>query len=624
MSQLLRHVAVYRQVGIQSCQLRAPTALYSARAARTSPARFYSTILTMAPPNQDSTATGSSSRGDGSSRKRRYPFPRGQNQNRNRRGPPTAHPSASASAPFTTSSFSSSPASGVAVAEAQPIAHAQQQPSATTATGAQSFASLAAFEVNPVLLDTIHNDLRLTTMTAVQAETLPSTLAGNDVLAQAKTGTGKTIAFLLPAINKLVSSPSAARGPPRHRPISLLVISPTRELATQIADEAQALLKRFPHFKVQSAVGGTNAKSGLNRVLNECDILVATPGRLLDFLGQEDGALRHKLQGVKTLVLDEADRLMDMGFLPDIEKVVRYLPEKVAANRQGMLFSATINPRVQQFARLVCSDSYKFICTIPKGTPQTHEHVPQGLIHVPTFSGLTTAVLGALRHEMNNIGKDKFKAIVFAPTAAQTDLYADVLAAFTDLPPVLKVHSRMTQSKRTKNTDQYRQSTSAVLVATDVVARGLDFPGVTAVFQVGMPSDKEAYIHRLGRTARAGAEGRGTLILAEPEIPFAKKNLSMVKFHDHEADLSAHGDVMRIMEKLDEDMKGKVYRAWLGYYKAQLKTMGWTPEVLVKQANILARDGLSCVDIPGVEKKTVGKMGLKGVPGLNITPSMGR
>lgn len=463
-------------------------------------------------------------------------------------------------------------------------------------------------------------------MTSVQAETLPSTLVGNDVLAQAKTGTGKTIAFLLPAINKLVSSTTAAAPlNPRQLPISLLVISPTRELATQIAAEAKALLARFPGFKVQSAVGGTNPRAGLDRILVEgCDVLVATPGRLLDFLGHEDGQVLRKMQGVQTLVLDEADRLMDMGFLPEIEKVVRYLPDKVVSKRQGMLFSATINPRVKQFAKLVCSDAYKFICTIPKGTPQTHEHVPQGLIHVPTFSGLTTAILGALRHEMNNIGKDKFKAIVFAPTAAQTDFYGAVLAKFNDLPSVSMVHSRLSQPKRTKNTDAFRKSTSAILVATDVVARGLDFPGVTAVFQVGMPSDKEAYIHRLGRTARAGAEGRGTLILAEPEIPFAKKNLSMVKFLDHSADLSAHDDVMGVASQLDDILKEKAYRAWLGYYKSHVKTMGWTPEKLVQEANLLATDGLRCSGIPGIEKKTVGKMGLRGVPGLNIQANLPR
>lgn len=538
--------------------------------------------------------------------------------NRNRRGGPAA-----SAAAFTTSSPSSTPVAGVAVA---PNASDSAQP-ASTSSSADSFASLSRFNVHPTLLQSIHDDLKLTTMTAVQAETLPITLAGDDVLAQAKTGTGKTIAFLLPAIQRLVTSRLPANVAHSQRPISLLVISPTRELATQIAEEAKALLTRFPQFKVVTAVGGVNPRACLNRVLGHCDILVATPGRVLDHLGQSDGALQGKLQGVKTFVLDEADRLMDMGFLPDIQKIVRYLPEKAATGRQGMLFSATINPRVQQFAKLVCADGYKFVNTIPAGTLGTHERVPQNLITVPTFSDLTTAVLGALRHEMAANGKATFKAIVFAPTAAQADFYADVLAQFNDLPTVLKVHSRMSQPRRTKNTEEYRKSANGVLVATDVIARGLDFPGVTTVFQVGLPSDKEAYIHRLGRTARAGAEGRGTLILAAPEAPFAKRTLSMVQFTDTPAELTpaAHADVMRVIStKVDLEPREKVYRAWMGFYKSHLKTLNWTPTELVHQANLLASQGLGCPETPSIEKTTVGKMGLKGVQGLNIVPNAPR
>lgn len=573
----------------------------------------------MAPPNQTSSHGGPGARDD-STRKRRYPFP----NKRNRRAPPNpANPnapvaaaaSASSSAPFTTSASFSLPASAAAAAAA--VATAASSSNSTFDN--DRFAELERLNLDPGLLNTIHLDLKLTTMTPVQAETLPSTLGGSDVLAQAKTGTGKTIAFLLPAIQKLVTSPASSTTiPSKFRPVSLLVISPTRELATQIAEEAKALLQRYPDYKVQVAVGGTNANAGLNRILAGCDILVATPGRMLDYLGQQDSRVRDKVQGVQTLVLDEADRLMDMGFLPDIQKIVRYLPSQAVAKRQGMLFSATINPRVQQFASLVLSDGYKFICTIPAGTPQTHEHVPQNLITVPEFSSLATAVLGALRREMQSIGADKFKAIVFAPTAAQTDFYADVLQKFSDLPNVLPVSSRMTQSRRTKNTDEYRKAKTAILVATDVVARGLDFPGVTTVFQVGLPADKEAYIHRLGRTARAGAEGRGTLVLAAAEAPFAKSTLKMVDFEDTPVDLSAHADVMRAVRAVDQDKKEKAYRAWLGYYKAHLKTLRWTPTTLVAQANLLAREGMGLDELPSLEKKTVGKMGLKGVPGLRI------
>lgn len=567
----------------------------------------------MTPPNQLPSNGGSSSRGD-PTRKRRNPFPSKRNR-----------PFARSFGDAATAQKAQGEGEGENIATASTTVQQPSKPSKSSNSTFDNdrFAELQRFNVHPNLLNTIHLDLKLTTMTAVQAETLPVTLTGSDVLAQAKTGTGKTIAFLLPAIQKLITSPASATSiHPRLRPVSLLVISPTRELATQIAQEAKALLKNSPGYMVEVAVGGTNARSGLNRVVNGCDILVATPGRLLDFLGQDDSKVRDKVQGVQTLVLDEADRLMDMGFLPDIQKIVRYLPNQAAANRQGMLFSATINPRVQQFASLVLADGYKFICTIPAGTPQTHEHVPQSLITVPKFSSLATAVLGALRHEMNAIGKDKFKAIVFAPTAAQTDFYAEVLGQFRDLPTVLPVSSRMTQSRRTKNTDDYRKAQSAILVATDVVARGLDFPGVTTVLQVGLPADKDAYIHRLGRTARAGAEGRGALVLAQAEVPFAKSTMKMVDFEDTPVDMSAHADVMAAVGGIEEDKRSKVYRAWLGFYKSHLKTLRWTPETLVAQANMLAKDGLGMSTIPGLERKTVGKMGLKGVPGLNITSSV--
>ncbi|KAJ4388238.1 hypothetical protein N0V93_008845 [Gnomoniopsis smithogilvyi] len=547
--------------------------------------------------------------GDGSSRKRQYPF---KNRNRGgRRGAPNAPAQSTATASSAFSTSAPSPASA--------------PPSVNPDPTAARFDELARFKIDRRLLDTVLVDMKMATMTPVQAETLPHTLTGSDVLAQAKTGTGKTIAFLLPAIQKLISNSARNATPRNGRPVSLLVISPTRELATQIGDEAKRLLQRFPnHNQVHIAVGGTNPKTALPRILSACDILVATPGRLLDYLGQPDGALRHKLQGLQTLVLDEADRLMDMGFLPDIRKVVSYLPAQASTGRTGMLFSATINDRVKQFAGLVLSDQYKFVSTIPAGEAQTHEHVPQCLIAVPTFADLAPALVGALRHEIAAVGNDTFKTIIFAPTAAQVDFYAEVLAHFPDLPSVVSLHSRISQSKRTATTERFRTAKSGILVATDVVARGLDFPGVTNVFQVGLPSEKEAYIHRLGRTARAGAEGRGTLVLASSEPEFARKTLSMIKFVDTTPDLVAQAEVQRIVKDMDPEKQAKTYRAWLGYYKTHMKLLGWTPAELVRQANTYARDGLGAISVPTVETRFVGKTGLKGVPGLNIVKTVPR
>jgi ATP-dependent RNA helicase MSS116 len=449
-------------------------------------------------------------------------------------------------------------------------------------------------------------------MTPVQAATLPLLLSGRDVLAQAKTGTGKTVAFLLPVIQKLVHNTDPTRR------TSLLVISPTRELAQQIAAEAKMLLQRFPGFKVCTAIGGTNMRAETSRMRAGCDILVATPGRLQDHLTQEDGVIRGMMQSLQSLVLDECDRLLDMGFLRDLKTIIGLLADKNTTKRQGMLFSATIAPHVQQFASLVLADGYQFISTIPKGEAQTHERVPQHVTIVPEFSDVAAGAVGAIRQEMARVGKANFKAIVFAPTAALVDFYADVLGEFRDLPPICALHSRMTQSKRTRVTDAYRTASNGILCATDVVARGIDFPAVSNVFQVGLPMDRESYIHRLGRTARAGADGHGTLILTSHEAFFPRNVLKELTLNETPADLSARAAVSAFTKRMDSDQQTKVYQAWLGYYKDARVKMKWSVSDLVQQANTFALKGLGTTGVPALQKKTVGKMGLKNVPGLNV------
>lgn len=468
--------------------------------------------------------------------------------------------------------------------------------------------------VHPIILQTITEDLKFDHMMPVQAATLHDLLAlRSDCLAQAKTGTGKTIAFLLPAIQTLLN-----RNRRPGQTISLLVISPTRELAMQIAKEATALLQRLPNYKVCIAIGGTNKDTEEKNILRGCDILIATPGRLYDHLSDE--RIRDAFRSLDTLVLDEADRLLDMGFMNALKDIVQCLPDKTATNRQGMLFSATIAPHVEKVAHLVLSPNYKFISTIPEGELNTHERVPQHLITVPTFSDMAAALVGCLRSEIALVTLPLFKAIIFTPTAAQADYYASILAAFDGLPPISVLHSRNTQSKRTKVTNAFRDATSGILVATDVVARGMDFPLVTNVVQVGIPADKESYIHRLGRTARAGAEGRGTFIVAQDETFFPQWTLKDIAFEPAPADLSSKQQVRDIAERLGEDMQGKTYRAWLGYYKAHLKALKWDSERLVQEGNRFAFDGLGAPEVPSITKSTVGKMGLKGTKGLVVVP----
>lgn len=468
--------------------------------------------------------------------------------------------------------------------------------------------------VHPILLKTITEDLKFDHMMPVQAATLHDLLAlRTDCLAQAKTGTGKTVAFLLPAIQTLINR--------NRRPgetISLLVISPTRELAMQIAKEAKGLLQRLPNYKVCIAIGGTNKDSEEKSILRGCDILIATPGRLFDHLS--DQRIRNAFHSLDTLVLDEADRLLDMGFMNALKDIVKCLPDKVATNRQGMLFSATIAPHVEKVAHLVLSPNYKFISTIPEGELNTHERVPQHLITVPAFSDVAAALVGSLRTEVALVTPPLFKAIIFTPTAALADFYGSILQALPGFPPISVLHSRNTQSKRTKVTNDFREANNGILVATDVVARGMDFPRVTNVFQVGMPADKESYIHRLGRTARAGAEGRGIFILAQDETSFSKWTLKDITFETVKPDLSSSTQVYDIAQSLGEEAQGKTYRAWLGYYKSHLKLMQWDSARLVEEGNRYALEGLGAPEVPSIPKGTVGKMGLKGVRGLRIVP----
>ncbi|KAH6664971.1 P-loop containing nucleoside triphosphate hydrolase protein [Halenospora varia] len=503
----------------------------------------------------------------------------------------------------------------------QQIARPQPPPRVATPPLAESvpldtprFADLAKENLlHPVMLHTITEDLKFDHMMPVQAATLHDLLKNRiDCLAQAKTGTGKTMAFLLPAIQTLINK---RRG--GDSGVSLLVLTPTRELAMQIAKEATALLQRLPQYKISFAIGGTNKDKEEKQILQgHCNILVATPGRLLDHLSSEE--VRYAFRDLDTLVLDEADRLLDMGFMDSLKKIVHCLPNKERSGRQGMLFSATIAPHVQKVAHLVLSKNYKFISTIPEGEINTHERVPQHLVVVPEFSDMATALVGVLRSEIAIEDSKTFKAIVFAPTAALVDFYGEVLSNIPNMPNISVLHSRVSQSKRTSVTNAYREAKNGILVATDVVARGMDFPDVTNVIQVGIPQEKESYIHRLGRTARAGKEGRGAFIITKHETWFSKYQLREIDFHEDPADLSEKEAVIAACGKLSNP--SKVYSAWLGFYKTFAKSCGWDNAALVQQANKFAHDGLCLPEIPGITKRTIGKMGLKGTPGLVIAP----
>jgi ATP-dependent RNA helicase MSS116 len=469
-------------------------------------------------------------------------------------------------------------------------------------------------KIDQRILDTILKDLKFERMTPIQAAAIEPLIQGKDVLGQARTGTGKTLAFLIPAIETLFRSPQKST-------ISALIISPTRELVLQIAAEAAKLITRVPQIKVRTAIGGTNKDKEGRQIYNGCQILVATPGRLLDHL--QDEQMKYLLSGVDTLILDEADRMLDMGFLPDIKKIIAHLPQKSQVPRQSMLFSATVPESIIGVAKTILKADYIAISTIPEGEGNTHKRVKQFLITVPTMNDLTPALVSVIQSELNT-SDTEFKAIIFAPTAVLSDLYSHVLSELLSGIPVLTMHSRMSQSKRIATTNEFRVAKRAVCIATDVIARGMDFPLVTHVVQVGLPMNRESYIHRLGRTARADASGQGIFILAESEKTFLRE-LKDVSFSDFAHAVStAREQIEAALDTLDEEKKGKIYQGWLGYYKAMKKYTGWGSEALVAEANKFAIEGLGCPEVPGLEASTVGKMGLKGTRGLVVVPNRSR
>lgn len=443
-------------------------------------------------------------------------------------------------------------------------------------------------------------------MTVVQEATLPVILKGKDVLAKAKTGTGKTVAFLLPSIEVVTKSPPAARDQKRP-PIIVLVICPTRELASQAATEANKLLKYHASIGVQVVIGGTRLALEQKKMqANPCQILVATPGRLRDHIENTAG-FATRLMGVKVLVLDEADHLLDMGFRKDIEKIIDAIPKQ----RQTLLFSATIPPEVRHICHIALKRDHEFINTVQEGSEETHSQVRQMHMVAPLDKQFTLLYTLLKEHIADDVD---YKVLVFCTTAMVTRLVADLLAELN--LNVREIHSRKPQSYRTRISDEFRKSKGLILVTSDVSARGVDYPDVTLVVQIGLPADRQQYIHRLGRTGRKGKEGKGMLLLAPWEEFFLStiKDLPTTKAEVPLVDPDTRKKVERALSHVEMKNKEAAYQAWLGYYNSN-KTVGRDKYRLVELANEFSRS-MGLDNPPAIPKLVLGKMGLRNVPGL--------
>ncbi|KAF7968521.1 hypothetical protein HWV62_30171 [Athelia sp. TMB] len=376
-----------------------------------------------------------------------------------------------------------------------------------------------------------------------------------DLLVKARTGTGKTLAFLVPAVEARLKAISAfGRAAVRdagltadktlqaraervfaREHVGTLIISPTRELATQIANEALRLTHHHKGFEVRLFVGGASKRMQMRDWMKgRRDIVVATPGRLRDLLTSEPEIVRG-LSKTQLFILDEADTLLDMGFRDDIDAIAEYLPK--TPERQTFLFSATVARNIQQIARATLDKNHAFINTVLSTDSPVHAHVPQYHTVLPAAEEQLPHTLRLLAHDqLTHPGRSK--AIVFLPTTKMTQLFATFLRelARSVLPSgartkVYEIHSKRTQESRTMTSDAFRADASGagILVTSDVSARGVDYPGVTRVIQVGVPQSGDQYVHRVGRTGRGGAGGgRADLVLLPWEHGFVPGQLAEV------------------------------------------------------------------------------------------------
>lgn len=478
-----------------------------------------------------------------------------------------------------------------------------------TSTGSHlSDVSFKSLSISQQSKDVLTRDMGYEFLTHVQKDTLPPILRGCDVLAKGKTGNGKTIAFLLPTLERMLTHPQL-----KQDKIAALVISPTRELAQQIAVEAVKLTD-VHGLHTSCFVGGSSVNKDVKALTRPggIDVLVATPGRLQAHLEDNNGRIRQKLDSLQVLVLDEADRLLDMGFRPDILRILSHLPKK----RQTLLFSATLPAATAELKDIALRDDYVFVDTIEGEDQQTNTQAVQEYV-VCDLQDVISSVEGVLEEHMK---LPAFKVIVFLPTARSAQFMAQLFQA-AGFPNVLEMHSRKSQSARTKAADAFRKGEKIIMFSSDVSARGVDYPGVSLVLQVGL-TDRDQYIHRLGRTARAGMDGRGILVLASFEramlSDLADLPLTELKQQDQ---LNRHNcRTSRALAYLHSrsDLKlsaEKAYAAFLGFYNSNLKKLNLSKTKLVEMGALYSKV-IGLENVPLLQKKTLRAMGLMGTPGL--------
>ncbi|PCI40381.1 MAG: RNA helicase [Elusimicrobia bacterium] len=353
--------------------------------------------------------------------------------------------------------------------------------------------AFSGFDLHPDLLKGI-DEMGFEKPTPIQKEAVPEALKGRDILGSAQTGSGKTVAFALPALHRILSGN-------RESGARVLVLTPTRELAAQIEDTFKQCCQ-FTKLRCLLVIGGESMGRQISEMHSTkgLDVVIATPGRLLDHLRNTRG---FDLKGVETVVLDEADRMLDMGFLPDVSRILERLPR----NHQTLMFSATIPPEIENLVSRFLKDPLRIEIDPPR---KPAEGVIQKIYPVTQVQkyGLLHALLD--RAEVRS-------SLVFTSTKKRADIVAGSLRT-KDIPAAV-IHSDLSQSKRKESLESFRDQKVEILVATDIAARGLDIRHVSHVFNFDVPLYAEDYLHRIGRTARAFTVGDAITLMGPDERP---------------------------------------------------------------------------------------------------------
>lgn len=441
----------------------------------------------------------------------------------------------------------------------------------------------------------------------------------------------------VPALQRYLIAPDMQPG----KEIGILVVSPTRELAIQIGDQAEKLIQHFPALSCHVMYGGAKVARDI-RALNKSlpTVLVATPGRLIDHL--ENLVLQNGkkfgydvMRNTNILVLDETDRLLDMGFRREIDKIMAYLPKK--DKRQTFLFSATVPDDLKGIMSKYMKEDFVEVDCIQKVDDEgnsgshTNELVEQTFTILPSVDVTVEAVVKLI---LDAVEKDEnHKLVVFFPTARMVGFYADFFNIGLGIQ-VSEIHSKKSQSSRNKTSAHFRESKTGILFTSDVSARGVDYPDVTTVLQFGLPESREQYIHRLGRSGRAGKKGKGLLILAPFEARFVqelngieiKKDIDSVTIFDAPLDPNLKRKMdntfqrIRSGDKVLSTRAEQAYQSFLGFYMSNVKRLDVKDKAELLKIGNKYSEVMGMKETPGLTKKAAKMMGILGFPGVKIIP----